>query len=174
MTQLIVARGQSPDSGGALVDLMTNGNFETSISDWAEAWGSETLSHDTATPLVGVGSLHVETPGETEDEGAWWPGPSINGGWIAAARGVPITFQFTATGNGWVLAALKFQILTESVRVVYLPCHLTATPTAFELSVITPLTMDLSASASVSISTAATDIYAADMRIDSVSLKVPA
>lgn len=50
---------------GTLTNLITNGNFETDIIGWTGA--GATISRDTATPLVGVGSLKSVAVGAGAD-----------------------------------------------------------------------------------------------------------
>lgn len=66
MTQLIVARGESP--GGSSdpwiegTNLVTNGDFETAdISLWQAYFFPETITRETVAPITGTGSLKLVT-----------------------------------------------------------------------------------------------------------------
>lgn len=123
MDEIYLGAPFSPTSAAIDVALpanrIWNGDFESGISEWQGWYETEILTHDTAAPIAGAGSLKVETSAEGAGQGVQFPLNDNLG--IPVNPGEAITVSFDIKGTGTLQATLVYggaadpQIWTDTI-----------------------------------------------------------
>lgn len=135
-TRKVHGKGHHGGGEPAPVNLVMNGDFETDLTVqpfWSEIYGEsiETMTRDTVSPLSGLASLHVVTPGLDVDEGVQYaPTPRIT---LVPEATYRLSFLVRGSG-GPIEAFMDWPGATTAVWSDDLP----ATKTAVSVDVVIP------------------------------------
>lgn len=155
-----------PYTGAQLVPFpanrVLNGEFEGGIDGWLGWWTTETLAHNTATPIAGSGSLSVTTPGGGDEQGAIYPANAD----LVVVPGEPLRLAVKVKGSGEIKVALYYGGAAPQATVW--TGTLSGTPTTVSEDITVPV-----GAAFVGILVATTTDQAVTFVVDDVSLGTP-